>query len=341
VNLTVNWYQKPFWDCVKALCTASGFDCYVDASLDFHFFQSGSINNNTEAVVHNMNLFSIEDFFPDVSKVSNKIIVSGADQEGVQIIYTAEDKTSQNLYGVKELTIKDDNITSYQQAVDVGEFELANRKDPPVSGATTSTLMATIQPGERVFVSDPDNGLEPGMYLTYGYKDEIDWSDGTYTTTLLINKEPRKLSNVMRDRVQQENQTKGTNLNPEGMSQAYTFTYATDTGNHTNTSISSGYLIPSAIAGYWISDARTLTRNITTAYLNMNGDQLDQVTVQVSGNNGVDYQTITNKNKITISTAIGTSLIIKVTFAATAARVDSLSLLYNTRQKKQNNKTNQ
>ena len=230
----------------------------------------------------------------------------------------------------KEELIKDDNITSYEQAVDTGIYELSIKKDPPISGSVTCVLMNTIQPGERTFISDPDNGLDPGLYLTTGYKDTIEWNNGDYKTEVFISKEARKISHVLRDRVQNENQTKSTNLNPNGLLQAYTFLYNTDEGTHSGTSISSGYLIPSAPADYWVSPTRTLTANLSQTYLLMTGDQLDAVSVQVSGNGGVSYQSIANKELLTISSAIGTSLMVKVTFSATAARVDSLSLIYNT-----------
>jgi len=318
VTLTVNWSGKPFWDCVKDLCTASGFDCYVDANLDFHFYEQGSVSNATDCVVHGLNLFDVNDFTPDTSEVRNKIIVIGAEQEGVQILYTAEDSTSQTAYGEKEEIIKDDNVTSYNQAVDAGDYELSIKKDPPIYGSVTCPLMATIQPGERVFISVPDDNLHPGLYLTTGYKDGIDWNNGDYKTEVLISKEKRKISKVLSDRVQNENSNKSTNLNPNGLLQAFTFLYNTDEGTHTNTSISSGYLIPGAVNGYWTSPERALSSNLSEAYLLMVGDQLDQVTVQVSGNNGVSYQTIANKGLIAITTAAGVTLKVKVTFLSTS-----------------------
>lgn len=333
VSITVNWYRKPFWTCVQELCTAAGFECYVDANLDFHYFLSASIDNEDDAIVHNFNMIELEEFTPDVSQVRNKIKVSGAIQEGIQIFYTANDTTSQSLYGIKEEAINDDNITSYTQAVEIGTFELERLKDPPLTGSIISAyLLNSYKPGENIRISAPSEGLNPGMYIGVGYKDELNFEGGSLQSTVYLNKEPRKVSHILKDRIEQENSTKSTPINPYDMASSYDFLFDVNSGTHTNTNIANSVLYPTAIGGFWVSNLgdRQTTSNVSEVYLYLDGTELNNVTVQVSCNGGASYQTLTNKVKTTMTTAIGTNVLLKVTFATVTASLNSLSLQYNT-----------
>ena len=164
VTVTVNWSEKNFWDCVKELCTAAGFECYVDADLDFNYFATGSRINSTDGQVHDQNLFEVSEFASDDADIKNKIKVYGAEIDGIQIMYTAEDKTSQTAKGVKEEVVNDDNITSYDQAKDYGDFLLAKGLNPEKTGESTSVLLATVKAGDKVPISSPIDGIAPGYY---------------------------------------------------------------------------------------------------------------------------------------------------------------------------------
>jgi len=98
VSMTVNWYEKPFLDCVKELCDSAVFDAYKDHDDEWHFFAVNSRINNTEAIVHNYNMLSIDEFAEDITFVKNKIVVYGAMVDGIQIIKSAKDQTSITTY---------------------------------------------------------------------------------------------------------------------------------------------------------------------------------------------------------------------------------------------------
>ena len=75
VSLTLNFVEKPFWSAVEDICTASGYDCYIDSSLVVQFIVQGSRVNTSEAIVHDSNLFETGDFAPDLQFIKNKIRV--------------------------------------------------------------------------------------------------------------------------------------------------------------------------------------------------------------------------------------------------------------------------
>ncbi len=329
-NLTVNWYQKPFWDCMEELATAAGFDCYIDSNLDFNFFKSGTRINNQEGIVHDYNLLEIGDFADDSSLIKNKIIIYGADQDGTQQVYTSEDVDSQDMYGVKEEIISDSNITNETQAQERADFILDKHKDPQQISEVKGIMLATIQPGESIRISSPFDNIPLTHYRCIGYKDTFS-AEGNEppTTTVNISKEPRKLSHVLKSIIENQNISKRTTVNPYEMGFSYNHTFDSDSGAHTNTEITDGVLKPTGASGSWISVAKSISSgNITEVYLVANGETLTGASFEVSGNNGTSYEAITNKNKIDLSTSIGNQLRVKVTFDNADTQILSLMLLY-------------
>ena len=140
-QITVNWYQKPFWECVQELCNRASYDAYIDSSSDFHYFVSGTRQNSTEAIVHTSNLIETGDFSPDLSVVKNRIIVYGGTIEGQQILWTEEDDDSIDSFDPKELIINDSNIITVAQAQARALYELSLNKDPPIVGEVTAVCI--------------------------------------------------------------------------------------------------------------------------------------------------------------------------------------------------------
>jgi len=326
-DVTVNWYQKPFWDCVAELCKSAGYDCYVDKDLDFHFFETSSVTNTGEAIVHGYNLLENGEFADDLSFVINRVIVYGAQQEGIQVIYTAEDSESITTYGAREEIISDSNVTDYNQAKELAEYHLSIKKDPPQIGEITGILLATIQPGERIGLSDPQNNVPTGTYDILSYKHRLDM-ERTLITIVKVNKEPRKFSHILKKMVERDNAKQQTTINPEEMRFSYDFLFDSDTGTHSDTEITDGVLKPTAATGTWTSPSRGMSSDIDKVYLILTGEVLTDVTVSVSGDDGNTYQAITNRTALTLSSAKGNSLKVKVDFSSADPQIKSLSMQY-------------
>lgn len=333
-SLNKNWYQKPFWDCVQELCNDANFDAYVDANLDWHFFTIGSRKNVTDAIIHTYNLDpeGLSDFAHDRSQIKNRVIVYGANTDGIQVIATAEDSSKLSSDPWKELIYNDENITNEDQAQEVADALLNEQKNGPQQGEVKSiTLLATIQPGEQIRVSSPQDGINPQHYEVLSYIHKLDLENGYLSTTLRINKEPRSISHIFKSLIQKDTQKQKTSINPNEMRYSYNFLYDSDSGTHNNTEISGGVLKTSTgnSVGTWTSDTRTTTSNITQAYLLIFGEKLDTITIQISVDNGANYQTITDKELITFTTS-DQNLVVKVSFTDENARLDSLSVQYKT-----------
>lgn len=90
-TLTVDYFEKPFWDIVQEICSIGGRDAYIDADFDFNYFESNSRKNTTEAVVHTKNLIEVGDFSPDASSIINKVRIYGVNTNGLPLVYTTSD----------------------------------------------------------------------------------------------------------------------------------------------------------------------------------------------------------------------------------------------------------
>lgn len=334
VNLTVNWTQKPFWECVQELCDAAGFDLYIDCDKDFHYFERGSIINSKDAIVHNYNLIEIEDFNKDLDQIRNRITVIGAEVEGVQEIYTA-DSNDPNYgvdtdFGVRAEIINDDNVITYTQAKELAEAILSQKMNPPLIGSMKGFLLAEVSPGDKIRLSSPADNIPPALYQTNGYKDIIDVEGGNFSTTLYITKEPRKITHVIRDRIIADNRKNQTSMNPNDLRYTNNIIFDSQQGSLTNLEIIEGVLRleEGQANGNFVSDSRVLDSNLDKCYLIIKGTKTTGATVQVSSDGGVNYQTL-YPNQLTTINIKDTHMVIKITITDTTTEITSLSVQYN------------
>lgn len=326
-TITVNWYQKPMFECIKELCQSAGFDFYIDSSLDAHYFESGSVKNTTEAVIHNMNLLSIEDFGQDYSQIKNKVRVEGADIEGLPLIYSSIDDdgiygTSSDL-GVRELIIKDQNISNSTQAMERADSERSFSSSPNTVGEAKCMGLATLQPGEQIKISAPSSNLPPAYYTIISYRHEF---EGFMKTTLTINKEAIKLQRILRDRISRDQEVNVSNL--FGLDYSWNFDYSSDSGTHSTTQIIDGVLkTDGASTGTWTSDLLEVGSDVTGVELRINGTALAGTKGRLSTDGGVTYTQIYG---ISAQSTVpsGKKLKIQVVLASASTQVNGLALLY-------------
>lgn len=332
ITLSVNWIDRNFMDCVADVCNSNGYDCYINCKLIVKFFLQGSITNTSDGIVHGHNLYEVSDFAPDLQFVKNKIRVMGATIDGVQIIYTANDTASQSSYGVRRKIVTDSSITEFDVAKDLGDYMLAQYKDPPITGTIKGTLLASIQPGEMMRLSAPLDGLSVGDYRVIHYRHEI--SEEEFATTVTINKEPRKISHVLKDRIQRENRTEDTTANSYDLDYSMTELFSSNTGLNSNTEISEGKLrMISAGTGTWISNTMETpsSNDVDTFSIVANGDDIAGLTVEISFDEGITYQSVVLKDLETSSTSQGSGIKFKITLNSVTQSVDSIGIQYNTK----------
>lgn len=325
---TVNWFRKPMFECIQELCRVAGFDFYIDPNLDVHFFEIGSVKNTTEAVVHGMNIISVDDFGQDYSLIKNKIIVEGGNIGGFPLIYasTSDDPNYgiNSSFGLLEKVIKDQNISSESQARERADAELAFFISPNTVGEAESLGLSTIQPGEQIKVSAPDSNLPPAYYTIISYKHKF---GAGMRTVLMINKEAIKLQKILRDRIVKDDEVNVRNI--FGRDFSWNFDFELNSGIHSSTQISDGALKTDGVAsGTWISDVRSLNSNIdTTVQLLINGTSLVGTKVRLSTDGGTTYKQVWGVGS-SLSVNAGKNLKIQVDLNSADTQITGLVLLY-------------
>lgn len=331
VVLTVEWVDKNFWEAITDICNQAGYDCFVDSGLVVQFFEQGSVNNTEDAIVHENNLMETGDFAPDIQFVKNKVRVYGSSIGGVQIIYTANDLDSQASRGVRRENIKDDSITSYALAKELGDFKLAELKDPPQVGEVKSFLIATIQPGENLRISDPDNGITPGFYRIIKYTHEISQENG-FLTTVVMNKEPKRISHVFKEQISSADRKTGVIKNNYDMDFSTTELFDADTGTHSNTEITDGLLQKESAGsdGTWISTTFQTPDglNVSQLVFRAQGDNITGSTYEVSLDGGVSFETVSVDELVTPTATSGGDIVVKVTVSDDDSKIDSYEVQF-------------
>ena len=327
-TVSMSFLNIPFWDAIEAVCLAGDYDCYIASDLVVEFFASGSRTNTTDAIVHDYNLIEVGDFAPDLQFIKNQIVVIGGSIDGVQVRYTVNDTSAnQSKYGIRRETINDDGIITYAAAKELAESILTERKNPPIIGEVKGLLLATIQPGEKIRLSSPLENLQPTTYKIITYTHEIG-DDGLFTT-VKINKESKKVSHVLKERIQREHRRTDSSSNVDDLDYSEIELFNSSVGDNTNTEITDGVLKLQSgqSSGVWISPSYGPgdSRIFDKIKIDLVGDNLPGATIGVSYNLGVDYQTVSRGELLTLG--IGEILLVKLTLS-TNTQIDSLVIQY-------------
>lgn len=327
--ITVNYEEKPFWEIVEELCSAAGYDAYVDVDFDFHYFESGSVLNETEMIVHDSNLIETGDFSPDLESVYNRIKVYGKDTEGIPLMSMAEDTDSQaNLDGdIKELFLVDTNLTTREQVVDMANYQLAKNKNPPTVGTVISLGLPTLSPGERIRISDPMNGLEPAPYTIQKFK-HVFSNDDPPKTEVTIQKKRVDIPGILKKRIKFE--TGSTKkVNPNEMDYSIIYDFSSDVGSHTNTVIDTeaGTLKTDGSAtGTWISPTTTTSSNVVATEVRLKGNNLTNTNVYISLDGGTTYLPVAFSGAKRIVS--GKDIRVKVDIRSALTEIKAVGVLY-------------
>ncbi len=288
--ITVNYFDVPFWEVVEDICKSGGFDAYIDTEYDFHYFESGSRLNETDMVVHTANLIETNDFSSDLEQVYNRVKVYGASSGDVPIIATAEDESSISQFKIKELKIDDGSITSVEQAQARADYELSLQVNPPTIGTIRSLLLPTISPGEMIYISDPQNGLDPNFYQIHKFTHFFS-NDEPPFTELTVQKERLDIPNILKKRIKVETGITA-NINPNEMDYSIVFDFKTNTGDHSNTEINTDLGIlktDGSSSGTWTSPVITTSSNVTDIEPRISGSKIEGVRTFISLNGGQSF----------------------------------------------------
>ncbi len=320
---TINWNNKPFLDCIADLVKVSGFDCYIDDTLDFNFFKKNSINNEAEAVIMGDTFISSEGLGTQSTDVKNKITVYGDDGSNLPIIFTSEDSSSQTTYGTKEAVIFDNKIKTLLQAQELSDSTLDLNKDSEIKGSVKSLIFTSIIPGQMIWISNPVFKIR-GFFRVIKYTHRLP----AIETDIIVERE-KTVPLILKQRVEKELGLQ-TITNPNKMKFSWNFTFDDESqisSKESNVEIKDGVLrLKSGTAGTATSALKNTTDNVTSVHLKVKGSVISPTIFQLSTNGGTDYQTINPEVLTSVPTGKNLRFLIDIRNAST--ELDSLVVLY-------------
>jgi len=336
--ITINWVDKPLWDCIQEILTLTGYDAYVDDDSDLHFFESGSVENLDEAIVIS-NYKTMEYFGGNISEVKNKLSFIGQTTEGLPIISTSEDSASITSYGQREGIIKNTRANTSLE-VDSKAIALTSEyKDPTTRGKfITNQMLLTLSPADLVWVSLPPQKIH-GEYVVYKYSHVF-----PECNTEVQFQQEQTIVTSMKARVDTEQRIENISSTiGYHYSWAFPFDDDTDIQELDDAQVTGGALTIATdkTSGSMITITKNTTLSpgvISSARLKVSGTNLSSCTYKISLNNSdeftivpdVDYEYKTTGDYQNFQ---GTTIYIKVNLAQAAELnpvINSMVLLFDT-----------
>lgn len=329
---TVNYSEVYFQDIITDLC-GDNYEGYVDEDFVMQYFEAGSRTNQTEAVVHDMNLISSSVTPTDLEQYYNNIRVYGKDKDSIPLLYTSKDESSITNYDQRDLKIEMTTLTKADEVARVAEYEKAKNTKEILSGNVTSLALPTLKPGEKLRVSDPQNGIPPAEYQTK----EITFTfsnDEPPFTEVVIEKSYTSMSKYLGGRFKYETDV-SNRLNPLGLDYSYIVDFLTNAGTFNGTSrVASGVgqdqevflRIPSAGTGTWVSPALQLEKAPdTTVQFRLSGEKIEGVSLEYSFNGGTTYTTWGSGD---VEIIASDEIVLRVTITDVDTRLKYIGILY-------------
>ncbi len=338
--ITVNYFEIPMSQIIEQLC-GSTYDFYLNHNNEAHYFTKGSRQNETEAIMEDINAIETTDNTDDTEEVYSKVRVYGGTVSGIPIIATSDSSTTQTGGVIKELKIDNLSIKTVNQAQDLADSEYLSKNSVPRIGETSALFLPTLMPGEKLFIAIPREDIVPAYYEINTYKHEFDLNSSTWAkTTINIKRKKQTVSSLVKQRINFESEIT-ENTNPNDMDYSLIYDFSTDEGTFTNTIRQSidtngsvNYVLKtvSGDSGNWKSPIKLLPSNIAGIEFRIAGDNLagtppEGTKIYYSFDGGTtEYLYDASVSQTIVPT--GSALVIKILFSSAETQVDAVAALY-------------
>ncbi|KKM50800.1 hypothetical protein LCGC14_1555840 [marine sediment metagenome] len=317
---TINWNNKPFWECITDLIKLISADAYVNDSLQINVFNKKSIINNNEAIVWNDTMISTEGLGTQSLTTRNKIIVYG-EAGALPVISTSEDSISQSSFGTKEQVIFDSKITTEAMADELSAAELFIQKTPETEGKANAFILPSLLPGDMIWISNPVFKIQ-GQYKIYKYTHKF-----PSERTECFIQTSREIPHIFKKRIENELALQ-TVTNPFKMTSSWNFVFDDETEITTkdsNVEITGGLIkLNEGVQGTFTA-TKLVTSNVTNVHLKVIGSLLVGTIYKFSTDGGENIVDLSPETEITVPA--GKNLWLKVEFNSVSSEINSLVVL--------------
>ncbi len=337
----VSYGEIPFWQVVAEICNGANRDAYISTDLIFNYFERGSRENRTEAIVESINLIEALDFAKDTEEIVTKVRVYGKQDGNVPIIYSSSSDTTQTKGIVKELKTDVGTILTTDQAKNLAENSASSNRIAPTVGTIVATMLPTILPGEKIKITNPTNNIPPAFYEINSYR-HFFTEEGIPQTSLIIKKERVDMPKIIKRSYKFQNDVT-ENINPRKMD--FTIIYDSNlevgdklfnNGTFDNIELevgSTGIGVLKTISGEsgtWISDEILTDTEVTEIEIRQNSTDLAGTKFFVSLDKGIIFKEIGSDAGNFNFPNPQNSIILRIEIKSSNTRIQKVGILYNT-----------
>lgn len=153
--------MKPMSKCLDELAEIAGYHWYVDPDKKIYFFAEGSLTSPFDITDTNGKCISESlDIKEDYEQIKNRVNILGGKISNVQV----HDQPSIDDYGEHEVVIRDDTLTSTDEALQKANAVLAAFKDPIKEGSF-KTYDAGLVAGQRININSALRGVNQDFII--------------------------------------------------------------------------------------------------------------------------------------------------------------------------------
>src|SRR3990167_9960112 len=273
----------------------SNHNGYIDFSGDIHTFADGEEKNNNESVVYGINLMPYSNFGKDFLNSFNKIKGYGSKSENLLLVRTANNLADQQSKYVKAKVISESVISKINELQEKIDSELDFSGAVNKGSIAVSEGLFTLQPGQSIKISDPFSKIS-GYYPIPIFSIQRN-QDGSIFTQLTVEK-PQASDTT--DLLKMNEDIKKLSINnPNTLDDTvflFTFNDSTDIQNFGDNEIVNKKLVLKSGSSLGITQSvkKTLTQEPAYYIFQANGSQLDVSTIELSFDNGLNYNDAVN-----------------------------------------------
>lgn len=292
---TINFKHDSGIKAFEDLANQAEMNLYIDTNDDIHLFTPGTVINDDEEVSLENNLISVPKYGKDTTKIFNRIIVYGKEDQNILLINTQDDTASQADLWIKELVVSDNKLGTMEETQNKAQTELTNNTNVEEDGRINVLGMIYVNPGDYISASVPYCGID-GYQTVAGISHTFDMSG--FLTGLEIEDKQDTLDILFRERIDAEERLKPySNLN--NMSDTYTifFTESPVKWTLSNCEVVANRLQLSAgqTSGVCTFNTVTADSNITKCELRVvvNFPEDADTSYDVSNDDGTTWESVT------------------------------------------------
>jgi len=318
---TINWDEKPLWDCFYDLCKIITADCRINYDKTIDVFDKNSQMCKTESVVMGDLFISCKGIGDQSMTVRNKIRVYGDDGTGLPIIYQAHDSSSESSHELKEKAVFDTKINSVTNAEELANAELELGKEPETEGEVESLILPSLKEGQKLWISHPIMKIHD-TYRVYKMTHKLP----NERTVCVIGKE-RRLPQIFKKRVENELALQ-TITNPYKMTGSWNMTFDSETeidSKDSNVQIKDGKISLSSGTQGQFTVTKIMGSSKSNFHPLVSGSNIKDVKLELSVDGGDTYTTLAIDSLNSYTTG-GTNLVLRGTIS-NDAELDSIAIL--------------